>query len=62
MSLDESRLLQLLQLFMIPALCMPGLGRIFGLTERLFYSMISWFLIIGVELVSMARGEQRIRA
>jgi hypothetical protein len=37
----------------ILVLCVPRLrGRIFGLVERLFYfSMICWFLIVGVELL-----------
>ena len=37
---------------MILFLCVPRLRRIFGLVERLFYfSMICWFIIIGVELL-----------
>jgi hypothetical protein len=41
--------------FMILALCVPRPRRIFGFAERLFYfSMICWFLITGLELVSLA--------
>jgi ABC-type multidrug transport system permease subunit len=38
---------------MILVLCIPRLRRrIFGLVERMFYfSMISWFIIVGVELL-----------
>jgi hypothetical protein len=41
---------------MLMVLCAPGLRRILGFAERLFYfSMICWFLITGVELVLLAR-------
>jgi hypothetical protein len=41
--------------FMILVLCVPGLGRILGLAERLFYfSMICWFLVTGIELALLA--------
>jgi hypothetical protein len=42
--------------FMIVVLCVPRLGRILGFAGRLFYfSMISWFLVTGIELVLLAR-------
>jgi len=42
--------------FMILVLCVPRLRRILGFSERLFYfSMISWFLITGLELVLLVR-------
>jgi hypothetical protein len=41
---------------MIVVLHIPTLRRVFGLAERLFYlSMIGWFLVIGVDLVQLAR-------
>jgi hypothetical protein len=49
-------------ILMILVLCVPRLRRrIFGLVERLFYfSMISWFLIVGVELLLLVSGGCRV--